>query len=298
MIEIFLWIQVVDKGVIIIHKHVSCMIKVAVLQIAVCFWLAAAGCQAARPAMSPAMVDISRNPEGRILCYEKKATNVRKSKKDPEVETESNDYKFESPQESIMFANVYVNLREEPTTESQVLSVLRPNTEVSVLACQDGWCQVCCGEGSESEEWSHGYIKEEYLSAEQLQPTELNKWQICLTQEEIDLLAKILWVEARGEPYEGQAAVIEVIFNRMISQDSDFPENDLEGIVSSKNNGVQFASWRLRDTAEPTDNLYQVIYDVLEGKVEVLPSTDYVFFTTGGIGRNIIRIGNHRFGTQ
>ena len=39
-----------------------------------------------------------------------------------------------------------------------------------------------------------------------------------MTEEEIDLLAKILWVEARGESVEGQKAVVEVIFNRMVSE--------------------------------------------------------------------------------
>ena len=38
-----------------------------------------------------------------------------------------------------------------------------------------------------------------------------------LTDEEIDLLAKIVWLEANGEPVEGQEAVVEVVLNRMAS---------------------------------------------------------------------------------
>ncbi len=259
-----------------------------------CVWLAVAGCESTAFAMSPAMVEIGRGPEGRILYDEKMVEDVRE---DPSAEAEINDYKLESPQEYPMYASLRVNMRKGPSTEEEILTVLRPNTEVTVLGHEAGWYQVSYGTDG-TEEIQYGYVKDEYLSQEKLQSAEMNKWHIELTPDEVDLLAQILWVEARGEPYEGQAAVIEVIFNRMISTDSDFPENDLTGIVSSKTNGTQFASWNLRDTATPTENLYQVIYDVLEGAVEVLPSTDYVFFTTGGIGRNIIRIGHHRFGTQ
>ncbi len=39
-----------------------------------------------------------------------------------------------------------------------------------------------------------------------------NRWNITLTQEEIDLLAKIVWLESQGEPTEGQEAVVEVSF--------------------------------------------------------------------------------------
>lgn len=294
MIEIFLWRQVIDKGVITIYKNRNHVWKKAAAKLMICFWLAAVGCGNTAFAMSPAMVEIGRGPQERILYEEEIA---QENREEPPVKAEVYDSKFESLRESIMFASLRVNMRQWPSTDAEILTVLRPNTEVTVQSHENGWYQVSYGNGG-TDEITYGYVKEEYLSQERLAPAELNKWHIELTPEEIDLLAKILWVEARGEPYEGQAAVIEVIFNRMVSGDSDFPENDLEGIVSSKTNGTQFASWNLRDTATPTENLYQVIYDVLEGAVEVLPSTDYVFFTTGGIGRNIIRIGNHRFGTQ
>lgn len=271
------------------------MLRSTVVQISLCFWLTVTGCGNTVHAMSPAMVEIGRDPERKLLYYEKEAAE---QVVDTPAEAESYDYKFESLQEYVMYTSLRVNLREGPGTDAEILDVLKPNTEVTVTDHRDGWYQVSYEEDSESMETKYGYIKDEYLSDEKLQPSELNKWHIELTTEEIDLLAEILWVEARGEPYEGQAAVIEVIFNRMISTDSDFPENDLEGVVSSQKNGTQFASWKLRDTAEPGENLYQVIYDVLEGGVEVLPSTDYVFFTQRGIGKNIIRIGHHRFGTQ
>ena len=55
------------------------------------------------------------------------------------------------------------------------------------------------------------------ITEEQEETINTNRWNISLTQEDIDLLAKIVWLEARGEPVEGQKAVVEVVFNRMAS---------------------------------------------------------------------------------
>jgi len=118
-----------------------------------------------------------------------------------------------------------------------------------------------------------------------------NRWGIQLTDEEIDLLAKILWVEARGESEGGQQAVVEVIFNRMVS--GDFP-NTLYDVLSQKK-PVQFASWKLRDTAEPTEKEYASIYAVLEGNTNIVRE-DTVYFATKKLTRNLdIQIGGHYF---
>ena len=118
-----------------------------------------------------------------------------------------------------------------------------------------------------------------------------NRWGIHLTESEIDLLAKILWVEARGESDAGQAAVVEVIFNRMISE--EFPD-DLYDVLSQKN-PVQFASWKLRDTAEPTEREYETIYSVLNGKTSIVKN-DTLYFATKKLTRNLdLRIGGHYF---
>lgn len=102
-----------------------------------------------------------------------------------------------------------------------------------------------------------------------------NRWNIYLTADEIDLLAKIVWVEACGEPSEGQEAVVEVVFNRMCSP--DYPDT-LYGVLS-QDNPVQFCSWKLKDTAKPTEKEYQSIYRVLYGQTAILRS-DTVYFST------------------
>ena len=121
--------------------------------------------------------------------------------------------------------------------------------------------------------------------------TKENRWGIQLTEEEIELLAKILWVEARGESEEGQEAVVEVIFNRIVSE--EFP-NTLYDVLSQKN-PTQFASWKLRDKAEPTEKEYASIYAVLAGETSVLKE-DTIYFATKKLTRNLdVQIGGHYF---
>jgi spore germination cell wall hydrolase CwlJ-like protein len=116
-----------------------------------------------------------------------------------------------------------------------------------------------------------------------------NKWNISLSHEEIDLLAKIVWIECRGESDKGQQAVIEVIFNRMIHESFN---GTLYEVLSKKR---QFSSWKSRNKAEPTDKEYKNIYIVLNGESEIL-DLDTVYFSTSPRNKNItIHIGGHYF---
>lgn len=137
-------------------------------------------------------------------------------------------------------------------------------------------------------------IEEEIIEEVRIEETKEkyeNRWGIQLTDEEIELLAKILWVEARGESEAGQEAVVEVVFNRMVSE--DFPDS-LYDVLSQKN-PTQFASWKLKDTAEPTEKEYTSIYEVLEGKTSIVRS-DTVYFATKKLTRNLdLKIGGHYF---
>ena len=112
-----------------------------------------------------------------------------------------------------------------------------------------------------------------------------------MTQEEIDLLARIVWLEAQGEPVEGQQAVVEVVFNRMASE--LYPDTLYE--VLSQNNPVQFCSWKNRDRAVPTEKEHQSIEDVLTGKTAILRN-DTMYFSTFPLTENVeCKIGGHYF---
>lgn len=118
-----------------------------------------------------------------------------------------------------------------------------------------------------------------------------NRWDIALTEEEIHLLAKIVWLESRGEPMEGQQAVVEVILNRMASE--QYPNTLYE--VLSQGNPVQFCSWKNRDSAVPSEKEYQSIQEVLDGKTELLRN-DTLYFSTFPLTDQVEKkIGGHYF---
>ncbi|WP_052446724.1 cell wall hydrolase [Candidatus Soleaferrea massiliensis] len=96
--------------------------------------------------------------------------------------------------------------------------------------------------------------------------------QNAITDEELELLAKIVWIESRGEPDEGQQGVVEVVFNRVLN--SRFP-NSIHDVIYQRG---QFTSVYYLDTARPTQREYDNIALVLQGKTDVL-SDDVVYFS-------------------
>lgn len=126
----------------------------------------------------------------------------------------------------------------------------------------------------------------------QIKEEPVNRWNIELTEDEIDMLAKIVFLEAHTESDDGISAVIEVIFNRMISD--SFPDT-IEGVLSQSKPCVQFTTWKNLDIAEPTEKEYNMIYAALDGEKEIL-TTEYIFFGRGKQNNNDpIQIGNHWF---
>lgn len=111
---------------------------------------------------------------------------------------------------------------------------------------------------------------------------------IQLTQEDVNLLAKVVWVEAQGECAEGQQAVAEVALNRIAS--GDFP-NNLHDVIYGEG---QFRSVPRLDEAEPFQAQYEAIERAIYGPY-VLPE-GVVYFATTPTNDNVWgRIGGHIF---
>jgi N-acetylmuramoyl-L-alanine amidase len=116
-----------------------------------------------------------------------------------------------------------------------------------------------------------------------------NRWNITLTDEEIDLLAKIVWLESQGEIDKGQQAVVEVIFNRM--KHWEF-KGSLYDVLSEKN---AFSTWKNRSIANPTEKEYENIQKVLDGKTDITTENHVYFSTSPRNKKDVIKIGNHYF---
>lgn len=112
--------------------------------------------------------------------------------------------------------------------------------------------------------------------------------EITMSDEELDELAEIIYHEARGESFEGQQAVAEVVFNRVIAD--NFPDTVHEVIHQKK----QFSTARLLGTAEPLQEQYDAINAALYGPT-ILPA-DVVFFSRDGENDKVWgSIGGHVF---
>lgn len=116
---------------------------------------------------------------------------------------------------------------------------------------------------------------------------------ITMTEAERDEMAAIIYLEARGEPAEGQQAVAEVILNRVIHQ--DFPDSVHEVLHQGEGTAVpQFSTIALLETAEPTQEQYDAIDAALYGQ-SILPNKVVFFSMAGENDRVWGTIGGHVF---
>ena len=81
-----------------------------------------------------------------------------------------------------------------------------------------------------------------------------------LTSSELNLLARTIYAEARGEPYAGQVAVAAVVLNRVKS--SKFP-NTISGVVYQKGAFTAVSDGQINLT--PNSTAYKAANDALNG---------------------------------
>ncbi len=109
-----------------------------------------------------------------------------------------------------------------------------------------------------------------------------------LSADEEDLLARMVWVEAQGEVFEGQQAIAEVVLNRLKSHEF---QDTVTGIIQADN---QFRSTAYLDQAKPTSVQYEAIRRAIEGPY-VLPE-EVVHFATYPVTDHVWgEIGGHTF---
>ena len=109
---------------------------------------------------------------------------------------------------------------------------------------------------------------------------------------DLDLLARAIYGEGRGEPYEGQVAVGAVVINRVLS--SVFP-NTLSGVIYQSGQFEPVSTGRLAlALAEnrATDSCYRAADEAMSGVTNV---GNCVFFRTPIPGLTGINIGGHVF---
>ena len=115
---------------------------------------------------------------------------------------------------------------------------------------------------------------------------------IPVTKSDIDMIAKIVYLEARGESYSGQVAVAEVVINRVLS--SNFP-NTVSGVIYQRG---QFSPAKRIPYTTATQTQYDATYAALTGN-GVLNNRRVVYFSMGrSNGTYYTTIGCHVFGCE
>lgn len=116
---------------------------------------------------------------------------------------------------------------------------------------------------------------------------------IPMSNTEREELAAIVYLEAGNQSPEGQQAVAEVVFNRVVSL--DFPDTVSEVLHQGEASGVlQFSTVGNIPLADPTQAQYDAIDAALYGP-SILP-LDVVYFSRGGENSRVWgEIGDHVF---
>lgn len=113
----------------------------------------------------------------------------------------------------------------------------------------------------------------------------------------IELLAKLVYAEARGEPYRGQVAVAAVVMNRVKS--SEFP-NTISGVIYQKGQFSCVTDGQINLMVPKDASAYKAAQEAING---VDPTSGCIFFynpkTTKSkwlyTRKTVITIGNHAF---
>ena len=143
-----------------------------------------------------------------------------------------------------------------------------------------------------------GIAPGEHESNVEIVETAENPYQtISISDSEFEELRWVLALEAQGEGFEGEIAVCEVIFNRVLS--GRWGEG-IHGVLSKKG---QFSTYKMigssRAWCKPGQVEDDAISECMRRGPSTLPDMKYVYFDTGKKnGSRNIKIGHHWFGSE
>lgn len=132
-------------------------------------------------------------------------------------------------------------------------------------------------------------IEEPIVVEEEETPLKTNRYsELEITEEDRELLARIVYLEARGQSFSGQRAVAEVVLNRVL--DSRFPDTVYEVLYAPG----QFTPAKSIASTTPTETQYEVVDCVIDETPITTENT--VYFATSALTKNVFaKIGDHYF---
>lgn len=121
--------------------------------------------------------------------------------------------------------------------------------------------------------------------------------QTARSSGDVQLLARAVNGEARGEPYEGQVAVAAVILNRV--KHSSFP-NSISGVIYQPGAFTAVADGQINVPIDPNSTVFKACQDAMNGWD---PTNGCIYYFNPDTATNkwiwsrplVIKIGKHRF---
>ena len=114
-----------------------------------------------------------------------------------------------------------------------------------------------------------------------------------ITDAEIETIARLVYLEARGECARGQQAVVEVVLNRVVSERFGHV-NNVEEVVYDRKYAVQFRPARRIPGVTPKQAQYDAVNAALYG--EPVLDMSYLYFNGVPVTRRgVVQIGAHYF---
>ncbi|MBR0062999.1 MAG: cell wall hydrolase [Oscillospiraceae bacterium] len=137
-------------------------------------------------------------------------------------------------------------------------------------------------------------IEPEELPEETPEPEPVSRYaEIEITERDEYLLDCLVFHESRGEPFEGQVAVAEVVFNRVLSP--YFPDTVEEVIFQKYGNVWQFSPAPYLYTATPNEENCNAVW-VAYRALDPVTTLETVYFSTEPYNDHILKvIGGHYF---
>lgn len=131
-----------------------------------------------------------------------------------------------------------------------------------------------------------------YVEVPAIAQESAERWQgIDIAPEDIELLARLAWREARGEGLLGMRLVIEVVFNRVLSD--KFPNSIYDVLYQPGQFAPRGAALELSDIT-PGESQYEAVRLAITETPILEP--DVVFFATTPLyGEIFLHVGGHYF---
>lgn len=197
-----------------------------------------------------------------------------------------------------------LKVREEPSTEANVLGILPKGDEVEVISSgEDGWACI-------DYEGVDGYVSMEYVTIEfkidagetmeeikEREAAELeakrhvNYGQYTADADMTLLLAALIQCEAGGESYEGQLAVGAVVMNRVRS--AAYPDT-IHGVIYASGQFTPAQSGKVNRVLE-SGNIKQSCIDAATEAISGVSNVGALTHFRRNNGRDGLVIGNHVF---